>query len=94
MKKGNPSPLPDVTVSFIYLDANCGTEALTDEIQVESVVAGYDTEDSKYEYNEIYLPYGNYKLIASAEGYADFESDSFVVSIGNPVDPIAIIFQQ
>ena len=83
MKKGNPSPLPDVTASFIYLDANCGTEALTDEIQVESIVVVSDTNESEYEYSDIYLPHGNYKLIASAEGYADFESDSFTVDVNS-----------
>ncbi len=95
-ENGNPSPLPDVTASFIYLEADCGAEALTDEIQVESIVAVYDTNESEYEHSDIYLPYGNYKLIASAEGYADFESDSFAVSNESPVAqiPIAIGLQE
>jgi hypothetical protein len=59
---------------------------------VESIATVYNTEDSKYEYeyNDVYLPYGNYKLIAIAEGYADFESDSFAVGNENPANPIAI----
>ena len=89
-QNGMPSQPPDVTVNFIYLDADCGDEAVTDEIQVESVVAVYDTG---YKYNEIYLPYGNYKLIASAEGYEDFESD--FVSVNAPATgPIAIELQE
>jgi len=67
---------PDVTVTFIYLEADCGTEAVIRDIQVESVIAIYDTG---YKYNEIFLPYGDYKLIASAEGYDDFEIDSFTI---------------
>ena len=94
-ENGNPSPLPDVTVRFIYLDANCGAEALTHKIQVESIVAVYDTEDLEYEYNDVYLPYGTYKLMASAEGYADFETvSSFTVDLYSPTNPIAITFEQ
>jgi hypothetical protein len=91
-ENSDPNPFPDVTVSFIYLDAECGDESLTDNnnIQVESIVAVYYTEDLKYEYNDVFLPYGNYKLIASAEGYADFESDSFTVSNENPANPIEL----
>jgi hypothetical protein len=93
----NPDPFPDVTVAFIYLDADCGDMALTDEIQVESIVAVYvyDTDESKYAYNDVYLPHGTYKLIASAEGYADFETLSpFTVDPDNPANPIVIIFEQ
>ena len=92
-ENSNPHPLPDVTVSFIYLDADCGTEALealADEIQVESIVSVSDTVVSEYEHSDVSLPYGKYKVIASAEGYADFESDSFAVSNENPANPIAI----
>jgi hypothetical protein len=91
---GDPSSFPDVTVKFIYLDADCGAGALTDEIQAESIVAVYNTDESKYEYNEIFLPYGNYKLIASAEGYMDFESDAFLVDNENPATPIVIELQE
>jgi hypothetical protein len=91
----NPGAFPDVTVAFIYLDADCGDMALTDEIQVESIVAFYDTDESKYVYNDVYLPHGIYKLIASAEGYADFETlPPFTVDPVNPADPIVIIFEQ
>ena len=85
-QNGVPSQPPDVTVKFIFLDADCGDEAVTDEIQVESVVAIYNTG---YKYNEIYLPYGNYKLIASAEGYNDFEIESFIVD-ASATGPIEI----
>lgn len=89
----NLDPLPDVTVSFIYLDADCGAGAQTDQIQVGSVVAVYD--NLQYEYNDIYLPYGSYKLVASAEGYPDFETVSpFSVGLGMPADPIEIIFEK
>ena len=40
---------------------------MTDEIQVESIVPVYNTENSTYEYNDVYLPYGNYKVMASAK---------------------------
>ena len=94
-ENSNPDPFPDVRVSFIYLDADCGDEALTDDIQVESIVAVYDTVNSKYEYNEIVLPDGDYKLIASAEGYANFETVSpFTVDVDSPANSIAITFEQ
>jgi hypothetical protein len=67
---------------------------LTNEIQVESIVAVYNTDESEYEYNEIFLPYGNYKLIASAEGYMDFESASFLVDSGIPATSIVIELQE
>ncbi len=91
----NRDPFPDVRISFIYLEADCGDEALTEEIQVESIVAVYDTVNSTYEHNEVILPYGTYKLIASAEGCADFETVSpLSVDFDNPANPIAIIFEQ
>ena len=77
---------PDVTVKFILLEAGCGIGAVTDDIQVESVVAIYD---SGYKYNEIILPYGQYKLIASAEGYNDYEIESFTVN-ASATGPIEI----
>ena len=62
---------------------------------MESIVAVYDTEDLEYEYNDVYLPYGTYKLMASAEGYADFETvSSFTVDLDSQANPIAITFEQ
>jgi len=89
-ENSNPNSFPDVTVSFIYPEADCGDEALTDDIIVESIVAVYDTVHSTYGYNEVILPHGNYKLMASAEGYADFKSGSFAVSTEDPANQIAI----
>jgi hypothetical protein len=89
-----PVPFPDVTVKFIYLVADCGSEAETSYIQVESVVAVDSNDDKVYEYNEIILPNGEYRLIASAEGYIDFESASFNVNDSNPTNPIGIELQE
>jgi hypothetical protein len=89
-----PDPFPDVSVKFIYLNADCGLEAESGDIQVESVVAVYNTNNGVYEYNEIILPYGEYKLIASAEGYMEFESTTFTVTDSSPTGPIEIELQQ
>lgn len=65
-ENSNPDPFPDIKVSFIYLDADCGDEELNKKNQVESIiVAVYETNDSAYEHNDVYLPYGNYKFIVS-----------------------------
>ena len=89
-KNEMPSQPPDITVKFIYLEADCGTEAVTRDIQLESVIAIFE---SGYNYNEIFLPYGDYKLIASAEGYHDFISDSFTIN-ADATGPIEIELQE
>ena len=85
-----PTEPPEVTVKFILLEADCGIGAVTDDIQVESVVAIYD---SGYKYNKIILPYGQYKLIASAEGYNDLEFKSFTVN-ASATGPLQIKLQE
>jgi hypothetical protein len=89
-QNGVPSQPPDVAVKFIYLEADCGTEAVTRDIQVESVIAIFDTG---YKYNEIFLPYGDYKLIASAEGYDDFEINFFTINAA-ATGPLEIELQE
>ena len=91
-ENGLPVDPPDVTVKLIYLNADCGDEALTDEIQVVESILTFDV--TEYNNTDISLPYGKYKLIASAEGYTDFELDSFIVDNGNPADSIEIALQE